>query len=316
MSKEDIFEQVKTTILEGIEKKGLDWFKPWTSSTYKVGDEWRPINRVSGRAYSGTNIWILSAAMVQCGYEHNEWGTYKNIQDWASNVRKGEKAFDTYHWNIGWWNPTTKKTFKSMADAIAKGESVSDIKQFFSLKIWKVFNIGQCENIEPRNPHAPIEEPTEDEFSPIDIAEAAIKNWAHCPKIKHGGNRAYYSPMADYVQMPEPTDFIDGDSYYKTLFHELVHSTGHKARLNRKPVAESAFKFGDADYSVEELVAESGSMMAVGILGLNPKDSNTNSQAYINNWLKGVRETPAKAIVSALTHSSKAIEYMFESKVN
>jgi antirestriction protein ArdC len=311
MSKEDIFEQVKTTILEGIEKKGLNWFKPWTSSTYKVGDEWRPINRVSGRTYNGVNIWILSNAMIEFGYEHNEWLTFKNASDMGKRVRKGEKAVDIYFWNIGWWNPTTKKTYKSLADAIAKGEDQKDIKQFFSLIFHKVFNIAQVDDLEPRNPKEAVTEPTEEEeFTPLEIAENTIKNWAQCPPINHGGNQAYYSPSDDYVQMPEPKRFVDGDSYYKTLFHELVHSTGHKARLNRKEVAEAKIKFGSADYGMEELVAESGSLMLTSLLGLDPKDNEENTQAYINNWVKVVKDTPSKAIVSALTRSTKAVDYI------
>lgn len=301
--KADLFEKVKQTLIEGIEKEGMSWFRPWKSA---VGNDWRPINRATGRVYTGMNVWFLSASMREFGYEHNEWVTYKNAQDVGGNVRKGEKSTEVFFWNIGYWNPTTKKTYKSMSDAVSKGEDPKDIKQFFSLKVYYVFNIAQCDNIEPRNPGEPAEEGT---FNPVEEAERIIAEWGTKPPIRHGGNSAHYSPTMDYVQMPEPKTFIDGDSYYKTLFHELVHSTGHETRLKRKGVAEFD-KFGSERYAMEELVAESGSMMLAGIAGLNPKDSDSNSVAYIKGWVKKLKETPSNAITSALTQSSKAVTFI------
>lgn len=307
MTKTDIFEKVKQTLIEGIEKEGLNWFKPWKDSRGGGLDDWRPINRKTGQPYKGMNIWFLSSAMRDMGYEYNEWLTYKNAQELGGSVRKGESSTEVFFWNIGYWNPTTKKTYKSMADALAKGESKEDIKQFFSLKVWNVFNIAQCDGIEPRNPSQPIEPEEENIFSPIEEAERIIGEWDTKPRIKHGGNSAHYSPSMDYVQMPEPKNFVDGDSYYKTLFHELVHSTGHETRLKRKGIVEFD-KFGSDRYAMEELVAESGSMMLTGLAGLNPKDSDDNSVAYVKNWSKRLKQEPSKAIVGALTQSAKAVE--------
>lgn len=298
-----MFEKVKQTLIEGIEKEGMSWFKPWRNS---ANGDWRPINRESGRAYEGMNVWFLSAAMREFDYEHNEWVTYKNAQDLGGNVRKGEKSTEVFFWYIGYWNPTTKKVYKSVADAVSKGEDANDIKQFFSLKVYYVFNIAQCDGIEPRNPNEPVEE---GEFCPVEEAERIIAEWGTKPRITHGGNSAYYSPTQDYVQMPEAKTFVDSDSYYKTLFHELVHSTGHESRLKRKGIVEFD-KFGSEQYAMEELVAESGSMMLSGIAGLSPKDSDANSVAYVKGWVKKLKETPSNAITSALTQSSKAVTFI------
>jgi len=308
MTKTDIFEKVKQTLIEGIEKDGLNWFKPWTNKGGVVGD-WRPINRKTGTPYKGMNVWFLSSAMKEFGYDNNEWLTYKNAQELGGSVRKGESSVEVFFWNIGYWNPTTKKVYKSLADAVAKGEDRKDIKQFFSLKVWKVFNIAQCENIDARNPSAPIESDEENAFNPIEEAERIIAEWGTKPSIRHGGNSACYIPSKDHVQMPEAKAFIDGDSYYKTLFHELVHSTGHESRLKRKGVIEFD-KFGSDRYAMEELIAESGSMLLAGIAGLNPKDSDDNSIAYVKNWANRLKEESSKAIVGALTQSAKAVEFI------
>ncbi|MFH2013789.1 MAG: zincin-like metallopeptidase domain-containing protein [Patescibacteria group bacterium] len=88
--------------------------------------------------------------------------------------------------------------------------------------------------------------------------EKIIKNFKDKPEIKTvDNNRAYYSPNNDYINIPEKENFINSEMYYSTLFHELIHSTGHKKRLNRKGVNDIV-SFGSDKYSEEELTAEIG----------------------------------------------------------
>ena len=290
-------EQVKQRLLDGLKTQGLKWFQPWNTE----GQSYIPINRKSGKSYNGVNVIFLNAEMKASGYTHNEWLTYKQATELGGHVMRGQKSHEVYFWSI-FYVDADGNIYKTKEDA--KGEPV---EKRFSLKTYKVFNIAQCEGIEPRNPAEPIEE---SEFNPVAEAQAIIDNWSAKPKIVNKPqNRAFYRPATDVVTMPMPQRFCDADSYYKTLFHELVHSTGHESRLNRKGVAGGSF-FGDATYSAEELVAESGAMILSGIANLNPKDGDTNSQAYINGWVKGVEETPAKAIVSALTQSAKAVDFI------
>ena len=60
----------------------------------------------------------------------------------------------------------------------------------------------------------------------------------------------------------------------RTLFHELVHSTGHKSRLHREQF-DNPVRFGAESYSKEELVAELGSSMLCGVSGISPAYSIT-----------------------------------------
>jgi antirestriction protein ArdC len=59
--------------------------------------------------------------------------------------------------------------------------------------------------------------------------------------------RAYYRPSTDSVHMPARARFVDAPHYYSTLFHELIHSTGHESRLNRT----FGNGFGDELHSAE-----------------------------------------------------------------
>lgn len=301
-----IQEQVKQRLIEGLTKQGLNWFKPWNAG--QANTSFMPINRATGREYNGINVLFLNSVMQASGYSYNEWLTYKQATELGGNVKKGSTATDVYLWSI-FLLGSDGKIYKKQEDVPAG----VDAEKKFSLKFYKVFNIAQCEGIEPRNAATPVQD--DNTFNPVAEAEAIINGWANKPKIiNNSEGRAYYSPSRDNVVMPMPTTFVDNDSYYKTLFHELVHSTGHESRLNRKAIAGGVSHFGNSAYSQEELVAESGAMMLTGIANLSPKDNETNSQAYINAWVKGVKETPAQAIVSALTQSAKAVDMIINNK--
>ena len=107
--------------------------------------------------------------------------------------------------------------------------------------------------------------------------------------------------------MPVPEQFHSGAEYYATLFHELVHSTGHQSRLNRHEL-KSFSKFGDDCYSREELTAEIGAAFLCAHAGIG-QPVMENTAAYIEHWLKVLRED-AKAIVIAAGKAQRAAEYI------
>lgn len=302
MNTTTIYEKVKQTLLKGLQTKGLEWFKPWNTTGQSA--DWRPIKWVSGKGYNGVNVFMLTAIANQNGWV-NQWLTFAQCAKAGGKVLYGNKASYAYYWEIGWWNPATKKSYKTLQQAIDAGENQDDLKKYIILKAHNVFSVSQT-TLEPRE--VKKAKVTPKDFNPVAEAEAIVAGYKTRPNINHGGDRAYYSPLQDYVQMPNPESFVDGHAYYKTLFHELAHSTGHKDRLNRKGVGEMGVRFGDAVYSAEELVAESSAMMLAGIAGI---DTHTdNSIAYIQAWVKGVQETPATAVVSALTQSAKVVDYI------
>ena len=96
------------------------------------------------------------------------------------------------------------------------------------------------------------------------------------------------------------------------MFHELIHSTGHKDRLNREKIIKLS-SFGNENYSKEELVAEIGSAYFCGISGIDNRTVK-NSIAYIKGWLK-VLKNDKKFLISAGSKSQKAVEYILGDQV-
>ena len=98
------------------------------------------------------------------------------------------------------------------------------------------------------------------------------------------------------------------EEYYSTAFHEFTHSTMHESRCNRK--SENAItRFGDKDYSREELVAEIGSAMLCNRIGIENERAFNNSAAYIQSWLKALKNDN-KMIVWAAKKAEEAARYI------
>jgi antirestriction protein ArdC len=77
----------------------------------------------------------------------------------------------------------------------------------------------------------------------------------NAPAIQYGGSKAFYSPLTDRITLPSPELFTSAEEFHATLHHECLHASGHRSRLNRKSIVETA-PFGSPAYVGEELIAE------------------------------------------------------------
>ncbi len=162
-----------------------------------------------------------------------------------------------------------------------------------------MFNLEQTEGIS-------IPEIKKREFNPITEAEKVIHGMREGPFLEDNGSQAYYRPSDDVVNMPKANLFESDEEYYSTIFHELIHSTGHVKRLNREGITNISH-FGSHDYSKEELVAEMGSAFLCGHCGIEPRVIQ-NQAAYIQSWLKKLRSNK-KWLVYAAAAAQKAADY-------
>tara|TARA_R110002012_G_scaffold197522_2_gene366103 strand:+ start:25566 stop:26474 length:909 start_codon:yes stop_codon:yes gene_type:complete len=294
-NKFNIYEHITNRVIKGLKSDGLKWFRPWR------GGSNNPINHKSEVEYKGFNIFWLNMVCEEAGYENNEWLTYKQGQELGYTLKKGSKAGDQFviYWMVSYLHDGkwySENQLKKM------GIKKSACKESWNMRYYNVFNIAQFEeSIEAKR--KPV---VATEFNPIEEAEKVLRNYEGRPSLRHGGDRAFYRPSNHHVQMPKRNSFVTPDDYYKTLFHELTHSTGHKSILNRKGVM-GVNNFGDESYSQEELVAELGSEYLVGLTGLDPKDNETNSQAYINGFIANLEDSDPKHIIYASQQAMKAV---------
>jgi antirestriction protein ArdC len=117
------------------------------------------------------------------------------------------------------------------------------------------------------------------------------------PPFNHRGDVASYNKLVDVVAMPNRSCFDGSEEYYSTLFHELVHSTGHPGRLNRSTLTDFE-RFGDEIYSREELVAEMGAAFLAGYCGIENHTIN-NSAAYLASWLEALKNDHRMVLIAA-----------------
>ena len=283
-SKIDVYQLVTDQIISLLEQGIVPWQKPWA-------DVGIPMNLLSKREYRGINLWLL----LSLNYERNFFLTWDQIKSIGGSVNKGE----TGHILV-FWKPVQKKA-----------EETEDNKQKSvpMLRYYKVFNISQCRDI-PED-LIPKVEPSIDNFDPILECEATIHSMPDCPTIVHKDPHAYYRIDTDTINMPKKKNFKSSESYYSTLFHELVHSTGAEKRLGRKTLMDMV-PFGAVSYAMEELIAEMGSAYLCRFSDILPNEIK-NTVAYLDNWL-GVFKKDKKFIITASGQAQKAADFILGRK--
>jgi len=274
-----VYDIINQRIIDLLEQNVIPWHKPWNASSNF------PKNMVSKKEYRGINIFILASSPYSSPY----WMTFNQIQSKGGHVIKGEKSMPVIFWK---W--------------LDKKDDDPGTGKIPMLRYYNVFNLDQTEGIE-----TPPTTEIINTFTPIEMAEQIIEGMPYRPEIRHGGNRASYSPMLDFVKLPVPEAFQSPEEYYSTCFHELTHSTGHASRVGRKGVLEPSY-FGSHEYSKEELVAEMGAAFLCGHTGIENITLN-NSVAYLQGWLKALKSDKT-LLIHAAAQAQKAADFILNRK--
>lgn len=296
----DVYQIVTDRIIARMEKGEIPWKKPWVC----LGGANVAYKRANKEPYSLLNQMLLG--------EPGEYASFKQWQEAGAHVKKGEKGSISVWWKIQSYpikdnegNPMMGKNGQPMMKTVP------------ILKYNTVFHISQVEPNDPDKPIKPRIASPDDVQMPnsaiqISNAEKFFSDYRDKYGIAfhNGGDRAYYFPDKDEIRLPLMAQFHSTGEYYSTLAHEHVHSTGHKSRLNR--ISKTA-AFGNADYGKEELVAEMGAAICMNMLGLTNEATETNSAAYLQNWLKAIRDDK-RLIVDAASAAAKAVKLIFNIK--
>lgn len=312
---EKVMEKFASMIISRMKQmKAGDWKQGWLGHDITGS----PMS-ISARPYAGVNVLMLLMDTSMRGYTYPIYCTLKQANLLGGHVNKGEKSMPVIFWKFEIKDPAgrriSEEDYKLMSPTQKALCTVIPV-----LKSYNVFNIQQT-NLAEVCPQK-LDELTAKYMgtSRTDTrgmyANAAIDKMLHdqtwvCPIIyDQEANGACYSPLKDKITVPRKSQFkihtkaedvyVDGQEFYSTLVHEMIHSTGTESRLNRG----KGNRFGDKLYAKEELVAELGAARIGQELGFNARILNNNA-AYLDGWINALQEEP-KYVLTLLGDVDKA----------
>lgn len=280
----DVAQEITDLIIRKLETGVAPWQRPWRS----LGASGRPL-RHQGSPYTGINTIYLWAIADTAGYRSRYWMTYRQAEELGGQVMRGERASTSVYFN----------SINREETDVSTGEATNRVIRF--MRSYAVFNADQIEGLPGHFyaetdpvPPAPSEHQAAIDafFSPIPI------------EVRHGGDRAYYSPSHDFIQLPRLAAFTSAHHYAGTKGHEMAHATGHANRLGRT----FGKRFGDDAYAMEELVAD----LAAGFIGAHlglPNELIDNHASYLDHWLRVLRADKT-AIITAASKAEQAFKWL------
>jgi antirestriction protein ArdC len=259
----DLYQKVTDKIITALEQGTPPWVAPWQDRTAM------PANIATGKPYRGINVLLLHMEAMTEGYPDTRWLTLKQANELGGKVRKGEHGTPIVFFKMREVSDEIDRTDDSHGFDDPEPKRVIPM-----LKSYTVFNASQVDFLPER-----FQLGQKPGWQPIGEAEELL--YLSGAKIRHGGNRAFYSPKYDLIQMPPSAWFPDVERYYGVALHELTHWTGHPTRLNR----ELGRRHGIDAYAFEELVAEMGAAFLCAHCGL---PGRLEHASYIEHWLEAV----------------------------
>jgi antirestriction protein ArdC len=257
----DPMQEFASRIVAELENGVKPWVRPWDPD--KAGGPQAPFNPTTGKRYHGINVLILGMDMRAFESGDPRWMTYQQAHEKHWQVRKGEKA-------------TT--IFFAKPCEVEDDETDDGRKTVRVLKHYAVFHASQIDGIPAYNAPGVEEAP----WTRPESTDIILKNSG--ATIRIGGDRAFYSPPTDHIQLPPENAFRGPPEFAATAMHELGHWSGGKSRLNR----DMQHRFGSAGYAMEELRAELGSAFIASELGI-PTDIPRHA-SYIADWIKPLKD--------------------------
>ena len=120
------------------------------------------------------------------------------------------------------------------------------------------------------------------------MADKIVSSYAESQNIEitnvltGGVGTAYYSSLENKIVCPLKEQYTNDGMYYKTLFHELGHSTQKETGRKKD------------DYAKEELVAEFTACSLMEMCGLKMNGLKDNSRTYLESWGKYIKSERSK----------------------
>jgi antirestriction protein ArdC len=286
-------ERLVQGLIELMQQGVAPWRKPWDGS-----GGGHHCNLISGHRYRGSNPILLTLGMHIRGSALPFWCGYAEAKGLGISPKKGSKAAMILRPQLHQQGEKLEAGQREQAD-VAEGAS----RSWVSYRPVPVFNAadlegpGLAELIAARQEAAGQQARPEPER--LAAAEAVLS--ALPVPVSFGGDRAFYLPQLDRIQLPERASFDSPEAFYATWAHEQVHSTGHSSRLNR----DLGGAFGKARYAREELVAELGAVLLGDRLEIGSELQS--HAAYLEHWISLLQAEP-QVLFQVLGEARQAVE--------
>lgn len=206
-ARSNLYDDITDKIIAELEEGRLPWVQPWGTAAAKAPLA-MPRNAATARQYSGINVLILWGAVVQHGYPTQHWLTFRQALSLGGNVRKGERGTTVVYADR--FTPEDEK--RRAQEAGEEAGSIPFLKRF------TVFNAAQCEGL-------PEDIAVEAPPPPPGMIEPRVEALICATGIdfRIGGDRAFYVPALDYVQVPPPAAYFEPINWHRTALHEMGH---------------------------------------------------------------------------------------------
>jgi antirestriction protein ArdC len=270
------------------------WRAPWKQTFANGGLQ---VSAISKRPYAGANQFMLTLIAGAMGFTSNQWITKKQADEHFLVLKEDQVPTTITKFFRG-----TKKVEGEIINEFGDTEQVEGKVSMAGYVAYQVYNLSQFSNkLSKFTKNESTQTDILREYTPNEMADLIIENSQI--KIVHGGTGAYFDHITNTVHVPDRNNFASCEHYYATVFHEMIHATGPK--LGRK----LGNKFGDQAYAIEELIAEIGSSILMGMCGLDYPHILDNHIAYLQSWVKAIKEKKTNIIIAA-NAAYQAFEYI------
>lgn len=295
----DHYADVTDRVIALLEAGTLPWRKPW--DTDRAGGPSMPCNATTGARYRGINVLTLGMSALAFASDDPRWATYKQAADRGWQVKKGARGTTAFFYkriavrDDNGCGGSGRNGDSDRGGGTGGGEDAT--KHIPLLRAFTLFHASQIEGVPelvaPTVEEAPWRAP--------DAVDTIIANSGAVVRI--GGDRAFYSPNTDHIQIPPPNSFRSAADWSSTIIHEAGHWSGSEHRLAR----DLRNSFGSHDYAREELRVEIAQAMVCAELGV--ACDFPNIAAYLNSWLEKLR-SDRKEIFRAAADAQRIADYL------
>ena len=278
----DHYQELTDKIIAALDAGTAPWRRPWDKTA--CGGATAPVNAATGHRYRGINLFVLGMSPLAFASNDSRWCSYRQAAARGWQVQKGEKATPVYF-------------YKPIEIEDKTSDGGRETRRIPILRTFSVFHASQIDGIPELAPAVATKAVAER------IEDVEIIVQASGVPVRIGGDRAFYSPTFDFIQLPPDEAFHSHELRSATLFHELGHATGHVSRLNR----DLSGGFGSTSYAKEELRAELASYAIGSMIGL-PCDV-PNHASYLQSWIEVLKQD-RREIFHAAAEAQRIADYI------